>query len=174
MLCFFKQIKKHTCRYHYFTSPHQKSWWYDLQFLRYRVWRTEIGNDGSFFALLPLPHKNHTKNEIWKNEKKLLEISLFYTNVPKTTIIWGMVPEIIYVRHIIFCHFGPCFTLLTLPPSPNNPENQNFEKLKKASRDHFTHVYQISQSYGLCFVRYGAPQREFFLIFDHFLTFYPT
>ena len=78
------------------------------------------------------------------------------------------------VRHIIFCHFGPCFTLLTLPPSPNNLENQNFEKLKKASRDHFTHVYQKSQSYDLCFVRYGARQTEFFLIFDHFLTFYPT
>ena len=78
------------------------------------------------------------------------------------------------VRHIIFCHFGPCFTLLTQPPSPNNPENQNFEKLKKASRDHFTHVYQKSQSYDLCFLRYGARQTEFFLIFDHFLTFYPT
>ena len=32
-----------------------------------------------------------------------------------------------------FCHFGQFFALL--PPShpPNNPENQNFEKMKKAS-----------------------------------------
>ena len=28
---------------------------YDLQFLRYRVWQTEIGNYPSFFALYPLP-----------------------------------------------------------------------------------------------------------------------
>ena len=34
-----------------------------------------------------------------------------------------------------FCHFGQFFALL--PPShpPNNPENQNFEKMKKASGD---------------------------------------
>ena len=46
MLYFLKKIKKNTWRYHYFTSAYQKSWWYDLQFLRYRVWQTEIGNYG--------------------------------------------------------------------------------------------------------------------------------
>ena len=30
----------------------------------------------------------------------------------------------------IFCHFGRFFALLP-PPTPNNPENQNFEKWKK-------------------------------------------
>ena len=35
------------------------------------------------------------KSKFWKNEKKkLLGISSFYTFVPKTTIIWGTVPEI--------------------------------------------------------------------------------
>ena len=29
------------------------------------------------------------KSELWKTEKKLLEISSFYTYVPKTTIVWG-------------------------------------------------------------------------------------
>ena len=33
----------------------------------------------------------------------------------------------------IFCHFGPFFALL--PPPPNNPKNQNFEKMEKASGD---------------------------------------
>ena len=47
-----KKIKKKMWRYHYFTSAYQKSWWYDLQFLRYRVWQTKIGNFRSFFALL--------------------------------------------------------------------------------------------------------------------------
>ena len=54
-----KKIKKNTWRYHHFRSLHQKSWSYDLQFLGYRVWQTEIGNFGSFFALLPHSTKNH-------------------------------------------------------------------------------------------------------------------
>ena len=41
---------------------YQKSWWYDLQFLKYRVWQTEISNYGSFSALLPsLPHPLNPK-----------------------------------------------------------------------------------------------------------------
>ena len=40
---------------------------WSTQFLRYRVWQTEIGNYESFFALLsPLKSK---KIRIWKNEK---------------------------------------------------------------------------------------------------------
>ena len=34
------------------------------------------------------------KSEFWQNEKKLLEISSCYLSVTKTTIIWGIVPEI--------------------------------------------------------------------------------
>ena len=75
--------------------------------------------------------------ELWKTWKiKLLkkwtkiaqDIISLHTCVPKTTIIWGTVPgtqsEIEF-----FCHFGPFFD----PLPPNNPENQNFEKMKKAS-----------------------------------------
>ena len=52
-----------------------KSWWYDPQFLRYRVEHTEIGNFRSFFALIP-PKKPQNQNfETWNN---LLEISSFY------------------------------------------------------------------------------------------------
>ena len=54
-------------RYHYFTSVYQKSW-YDLQFWRYKVLQIEIGNYGSFFALLsPLPWKPK-KSEFQKNK----------------------------------------------------------------------------------------------------------
>ena len=42
---------------------------------------------------------------ILKNEKNLLEISSFYTWVPKTTITWGTVHEI--QSETFFCHFGP-------------------------------------------------------------------
>ena len=53
---------------------------------------TEIRNYGSLFAFLP-PPKNQ-KNQAFGNTKKMLEISSFYKFVLKTTIIWGMVPEI--------------------------------------------------------------------------------
>ena len=59
----------------------------------------------SFWHLL-MNFEKPEKSEFWKNEKKLLEISSFYTCVPKTTIIWRTVPEI-------------CSENI----SPNNPEN---------------------------------------------------
>ena len=92
---FFKKIEKHTLRYD-FTHVNLQSWWYDLQFLRIRVWQTKIGNYGSVFALLTLtPHHpaKNPKNQNFEIMKNLLEISL-YTCVTKTTIIWGTVSEI--------------------------------------------------------------------------------
>ena len=47
------------------------------------------------------------------------------------TIIWCMVPEIWSMTERIFCHFGPFFSLFT----PNNPENQSFEKMNKTPGD---------------------------------------
>ena len=63
-----KREKKNTWRYHCFTPVYQKSWWYDLQFLRYRALQTETGNFGSFFALLP-PSKAE-KSKFWEKKKK--------------------------------------------------------------------------------------------------------
>ena len=60
----------------------------------------------------------------------MLEIS-FYTCLTKTTIIWGTIPEIrsdTTKLFVILGHFLPFY-----PPS--NPENQNFEKMKKESGD---------------------------------------
>ena len=59
----------------------------------------------------------------------MLEISSFYTCVPKIAIIWYMVPEIRSEADIIFYHFGLYFALLP-PPPPNDPENQNIENKK--------------------------------------------
>ena len=42
-----------------------------------------------------------------------------------------MVPEIASMTDRIFCHFRPFFALYT----PNNPKNQNFEKIKKMPGD---------------------------------------
>ena len=78
---------------------------------RYRTQQTKTENFGSFFALLP-PKKH--KNQNFKNMKKMLEVSSFYKCVPKTTIIWGTIPELWSKRDIIFCDFVPFFAFL--PP----------------------------------------------------------
>ena len=51
---------------------------------------------GYFLPFYPSPLK-HEKSEFWKNEKKLLEISSFYTCVPKVTIIY----EVRLLRYIV-------------------------------------------------------------------------
>ena len=105
-----------------------KSWWYDLQFLRIRVWQTKIGNYGSVFALLtpnPLPAKN-AKNQNFEKMKKLLDIS-FYICVPKTTIrfpFWDRVRQTDFF--VLLGHFLPFYP-------PNNPWNEKQKKDMKIS-----------------------------------------
>ena len=59
---------------------------------------------------------------------------------------------------------------------PNNPKNQNFEKMKKTARRyyHFIHVYHKWKSYDVWFLCYGVWRTEIFVILDRFLSFYPT
>ena len=64
-----------------------------------------------FYPFSPLTTQ---KISILKNWKKYPEILSFYTWVPKMTIKWRMVPEILSVTDKFFCHFGPFFALL--PP----------------------------------------------------------
>ena len=111
--------------------------------------------------------------EKWKN---LLEISSFYTYVPKITIIWCTVTEIRSETDRNFCHFGPFFALLP-PPAPNDPENQNFEKkMKKISGDIillYIHVFHKWRSYDIWFLKYKVQLTEMFVILGHFLSFQP-
>ena len=83
------------------------------------IWRVTdviIFHFGLFFALLnPLTAQ---KMRISKNEKKIkkkMEISSFYTSVPKTIIIWYTVPEIWRLMDVtVIFHFGLFLSLL--PP----------------------------------------------------------
>ena len=79
----------------------------------------------TIFALLP-PWQPK-KYKFWKNWKRILKISSFYTCVTQTTIIWCILPEIWSVTDRISCHFGSFFPFCPT----NNLKNQNFEKLKK-------------------------------------------
>ena len=106
----------------------------------------------------------------WKN---LLNIPSFYICVPKTTIIWGTVPEIRSERE--FLSFWAIFCPLNLLP-PNNPENQNSEEMKKAfvdviilnlcnkKHDHMMYAYSEME----------FSHRQFFVISCYFLLFCPT
>ena len=163
-------FKKNTWRYHYFTSVYQKSWWYDLQFLRYGV-RQSVTNWwlwSIFCPFTPPPPPNRPpKNPRYQNFEKMKTITgdiIILHKVPKTTITWGTVPEMCSETYRIFCYFGPFFALFPLPPpKKNNPENQNFENTKKVSREVIIlHMCtKKSQSYYVClvrFLRYGVWQ----------------
>ena len=80
-------------------------------------------------------------------------------------------------RQQIFSHFGPSFALLH-PPCPNNPENQNFEKMKKKKKMpgdiNILQKCTINDNH----IIYGSwdmkcTRQIFFVILSHFLPFYP-
>ena len=83
---------------------------HEVQFFRYRVRGTEFFVDMCHF--LPFYPLTTWKIKMLKKWKKYLEMSSFYTCVPRIRIIWCMLPEIWSVTDIIFCHFGPIFALL--------------------------------------------------------------
>ena len=99
----------------------------------------KVGHTSEFsFSIYWWTLKNPKNQNSEKIKKNFLEISSFYTCVPNTTTIWGTVPEIQSETNL-FCDFGLFFALYPTPlPSPlhpKNPENQNFDKMKKKLGD---------------------------------------
>ena len=88
-----KKKKKHL-EISSFTQVCHKWQSYNVCFLRYKVWKTEL-------------------IKILKKLENCLEILSFYTCVPKIMIIWCIVPEIWSMTEI-FSHFGLFFALI--PP----------------------------------------------------------
>ena len=87
---------------------------------------------------------------------KKWKISSFYTSVPKTTIIWGTVPEIQSETDRFFCDFWPFYP-------PKNHENQNFKTMKKASWGVITlhmcinnHNYMMYASWDMEYNRHNS------------------
>ena len=119
--------EKNTWRYYHFAHVYHKWKSYDVWLLRYGVWQTK------FFLILdlffPIYPTNSSKNQNFEKMKKKkkhththVEISSFYTSVPKIMIICYTVPKIWHMTDVIVTfHFG-----LFLPfYSPNSPKNQN-------------------------------------------------
>ena len=69
------------------------------------------------------------KNQNFEKMKKIPEdiIILHMSTINDNHMTSFMIPKIWSTTNRIFCHFGQCFALLP----PNNPENQNFKKMKK-------------------------------------------
>ena len=126
----------------------------------------------NFFVILdcflPFYPSNNTKNHNFEKWKKILEISSFYIFVSKITIIWYMVPEIRSETERIFLSFWVIYCLFT---TPNDPENQNFEKMPKNIIFLHIHVYHKWRSYDTWLMNYKVRQTEIFVILGHFLPF---
>ena len=163
-------------RYHYFTSVYQK-YWYDLQFWRYKVLQIEIGNYGSFFALLsPLPWKPK-KSEFQKNKDCWRYHHLthvhhhHFTHVYQNPLSWVMVPEIWSERQEFFRHFGPFFLPFFTTIWKIKILNKRKKHLEMSS--FYTRVPKITTIlYMLLEIRSATD-----IIFCHFvlfLPFYPT
>ena len=138
-------------------------WKVYIKIMMYSFWDVRH-NKGflSFWAIFcPL-----TLPKFWKNEKKkqTLKASSFYTCVPQMTIIWCMV-EIWSMTDRHFCHFG------LFSAHPNNLENKNFEKMKKAPGDISFYTSLPWQSYDEWFWRYEVQQNflSFWAIFNALL-----
>ena len=112
------------------------------------------------------------KSKFWKNEKMHGDIIILHGDI----IILHMCT--INDNHMVYTswnieHDRQIFVILDrfLPfYPPNNPKNQNSEKMKMYR---FTPVYHKLQSYDACFLRYRAQWTDFFVILDHSLPFYP-
>ena len=83
-----------------------------------------------------------------------------------------MVPEIWSVADKSFCHYGPFFAFFP----PMDPENQNFEKMKKKLEDVIIlQMFTINHSHMIYgFSDIESNRQNFFVILDHFLPFNPS
>ena len=133
---FFFKLKKNTRRYYYFTPVYQKSWWYDLQFLRYRAWQSEASNFGSFYPL-----KNHKNQKFSKNKK-----------IPRDIIILHMCTK--NHNHMVYSSWGAewdrqNFLLFWATFCPFThlmiPKIKIFKKWKNAWRHYPLHICTINQ-----------------------------
>ena len=150
-------------RYYHFTQVYLKTWSHAILFLRYGMWWMSLfffilGNFLPFYPLYNPKNKNFTKI------KKTVEISSFYTSVPKIMILFYTVPEIWCVTDVIaIFYFGIFFALYPPPPPfPKLPKKSKFLKNeKKAWRYYnFTLVYRKLWLDNVRLLRYGVQRMD--------------
>ena len=148
-----KKYKSHTCDKEGHTSefPFGIYWWTlkNPKYQNFEKWKKFAGD----IIILHMGTKNHNhmRHSSWDTEWDIF-LSFWAICVPQMTIIWYMVLEISSGTG----YFLPFYL-------PNNPENQNFEKMKKTPGNTIIlHEYHKSKSYDVWFLRYGARRTEFF------------
>ena len=110
--------------------------------------------------------------QFWKNEKNCQRYHHFTRVYQKSYSYdvrfqrYGVIQTEFFVILGNFLPFYP----------PNDPENQNFEKMKKMPGDiilSYIHVYHKLR-YDICFLKYKTQQTEFFVILGDFWPFHPS
>ena len=142
-------------------------WKVYIKIMMYSFWDVRQ-NKGflSFWAIfLHFDTSNNPKNQNFEKLKKMpADIIILHLCTLQMTIIWCMV-EIWSMTDRHFCHFG------LFSAHPNNLENKNFEKMKKAPGDISFYTSLPWQSYDVWFWRYEVQQNflSFWAIFNALL-----
>ena len=173
--CYWSQILKFginvkiSWRYYPITHVYHKWRLHDVQFLKYKAQQSFL----SFWAICcPLTLLTTWKIKVFRKWKKK---SWRYYNFTLAYHKWWSY-DVWFLRYGVrqtefFSPFGPFFALLP----PKQPRKSKFWKNEKSTwrYHHFTKVYHKWQSYDVWFLRYEVRETEFFVIFGHFLPFYP-
>ena len=120
----------------------------------------------AFFALLP--HYGPRKSKFSKKWKKHLKILSFYKHKWQSYDAWFLRYGVQWTEFfVILDHFLPFYP-------PNNPKNQNFEKMKKPPGDIIIlQICTINDNHIMYGSRDKVHNRHFFVILDHFFPFCP-
>ena len=143
-----------------------------MKILRYMV--PEIKGATEIFVILghfcPFSALTTWKIKILKLEKTPGDIILHICTINDNHMMYGSLD--MYSNRQNFLSFWTVFFPFT---GGCGPRKSKFWKNKKQTWRyyHFTNVYHKWQSYDVWFLRYGVQQTKCFVIFDHFLPFYP-
>ena len=162
-----KKKKKKYWRCHQFTQVCQKSWSYDLCFVRYRMWHTTFLLFWAIFCFFTLPVTEKIKtSEKWKKTPGDI-ILLYMCTINEDHMMYGS-SNIGYDGQS-FLSFWPFFALLPLW----QPRKSKFWKNEKNAQRyyHFTILYHKWPSWYYSSWDMERNRQTFFAILDHFLHF---
>ena len=122
----FWKDKKSTTGYYHFTNVYHKRQSYDVSYLRYGVQQTEFVVILDHFLPFYSPQQPE-KSKFWKNAKNTWKYYYFTQVYHKwqSYDVWFLRYEAWRTEFFVILD-----RFLTFYP-PNNPKNQNFEKMKK-------------------------------------------
>ena len=144
---------------------YQKPRSYDVCFLRYGAWQTEIfAILGHFLPLYPTNNQGNQNLEKMKNPADI--IILHVSSINENNMIYGSWDmecdrQYFFSFWTILCHFHPLRT----------QKIKIFNKRKKHLEMSFYICVPWMKLYDVWFLKHGA--RQFLLILDQFLPFYP-